>query len=203
MKRLYALSTAAMFVIAGACGGETADNGGEMGTTDTAQTQTGQTGETGQAQGGALESPDWFEVDHDAQTVTIELTAGSTQDNNYWNFQGFYGGTGEIVVPQGYEVTITMDNEDPNMAHSVAVDSRTSNFPASFTDFEPVFEGAMTSGATQMQNATQPGESETITFTVDQAGEYSLVCLIPGHATVGMWVKFTVSSDEEAGVRGA
>lgn len=202
MKRLYALSTAAIFVIAGACGGETAENGGEMGTGTDTTAQAGQTGQTGQAQGGALQTPEWFQVDNEAQTVTIDLTAGTTQDNNYWNFNGFYGGTGEIVVPQGYEVTINFDNQDPNMAHSVAVDSRTSNFPASFTNFQPAFDGAMTSGATQMQSATQPGESETITFTVDQAGDYSLVCLIPGHAAVGMWVKFTVSSGEEAGVRG-
>jgi uncharacterized cupredoxin-like copper-binding protein len=46
-----------------------------------------------------------------------------------------------------------------------------------------------------------PGESETITFTASQAGEYSLVCYVPGHAMIGMYVHFNVSADGEAGVR--
>jgi uncharacterized cupredoxin-like copper-binding protein len=54
-----------------------------------------------------------------------------------------------------------------------------------------------------MTDATAPGGgAETITFTASDAGEYSLVCLIPAHAATGMWMGFTVSAAGEAGVSG-
>jgi uncharacterized cupredoxin-like copper-binding protein len=34
-----------------------------------------------------------------------------------------------------------------------------------------------------------------------QAGSYGLVCLIPGHSAVGMWLYFNVSADGQAGVQ--
>ena len=134
-------------------------------------------------------------------SVTIELTAGQTADNNYWNFNGFYGGTGEIVVPAGYSVTINFTNNDPGMAHSFGVDARTSGFPSMFTDPVPVFEGAISSNPTSLTDSTMPGESESITFTAAEAGEYSIVCFIPAHALTGMYLRFTVSADGEVGAR--
>jgi uncharacterized cupredoxin-like copper-binding protein len=50
-----------------------------------------------------------------------------------------------------------------------------------------------------MQEATQPGASESISFTADAAGAYTLVCYIPAHAATGMWINFTVSADGAAG----
>jgi FtsP/CotA-like multicopper oxidase with cupredoxin domain len=150
----------------------------------------------------ALTTPDWFQVDHDANTVQIQLVAGSTNANNYWNFQGFYGGRGAIVVPEGYTVTITLENRDPNMGHSVGVGERRTSWPGSFsTPITPVFEGALTSNPTSMTESTMPGESETITFVASQAGDFALVCYVVGHASAGMWMPFTVSADGEAGVR--
>ena len=87
------------------------------------------------------------------------------------------------------------------MAHSLGIDERQSNWSTMFQDPQPVFEGAITSGATQIPTATQPGESETITFTASEAGEYAMVCYVPGHAIAGMWIRFTVSGEGEAGVR--
>jgi len=148
-----------------------------------------------------LTTPDWFEVDHDANTVDIHLVAGSTGDNNYWNFQGYYGGRGGITVPEGYTVTITLENRDPNMAHSVGVGERQASWPGSFpTPVTPVFEGAVTENPTSMTESTMPGESESITFVAERAGDYALICYVVGHASAGMWMPFTVSADEEAGV---
>ena len=149
----------------------------------------------------ALTMPDWYQVDHDAQTVTMDITAGSTPANNYWNFNGWHGGTGMIVVPVGYEVTINFTNSDPAMAHSIGIDARTSNFPANFSQPTPVFEGAISSTPTSLTESTMPTETETITFTADQAGAYSMVCYVPGHAIIGMYTFFNVSADGEAGVR--
>jgi len=153
------------------------------------------------AGGGALTTPDWYEVDHSAQTVRVHLIAGQTPTANYWNFNGYINGQATVVVPEGYTVTLELENRDPAMAHSVGVDRRTSGFPASFTSVEPVFAGAVTENPTSQMESTLPGETESITFVADAAGEYALVCYVPGHAAVGMWIHFHVSSSGDAGVR--
>lgn len=186
-----------------ACGG--GETGQEM-ETDAAAVDTvpetgamgGQAGRTG----GQLSTPGWYRVDHDARTVTLEITAGQTDANNRWNFNGYASGNATVVVPQGYEVTVNFRNADPANPHSVAVDSRTGpNWPATFEDPTPAFEGATTTGAASMTDSTQPNESETISFTASQAGRYSLVCYVPAHAATGMWIGFEVSADGQAGVR--
>lgn len=153
-------------------------------------------------QGASLGMPDWFQVDEAAETVTIDLVAGATSENNYWNYQGFYGGRGGITVPAGYEVTINLINEDPNMPHSVGVSERRATWPSMFDEVTPVFDGAVTENPTSMTEATLTGETESITFTADAAGEYALVCYVVGHAAAGMWMPFNVSAQGDAGVIG-
>ncbi|TVR64764.1 MAG: hypothetical protein EA422_05825 [Gemmatimonadales bacterium] len=150
---------------------------------------------------GELHTPDWFVVDHDAGTVQIDLIAGTSSANNYWNFHGLHGGAGEIVVPEGYEVSLTLINQDPNMGHSVGVGEIQSPWPNSFSQVTPLFEGAVTSNPTSMTESTLPGEQETITFVADQSGEFALICYVVGHAASGMWMPFTVSAEGEAGFR--
>ena len=135
-------------------------------------------------------------------TATLNLVAGETTENNSWNFNGYFGGEGEIFVPAGTEVTIEFENQDQNMAHSVGVGEGRANFPANFTDPQPIFDGGMTENPTSLTEATLPGETETITFVADQPGEYSLICYVPGHAAVGMYVHFTVTEDGTVGFRG-
>lgn len=150
---------------------------------------------------GPLSMPDWYTVDHDARTVDLTMTAGSSPDNNYWNFNGYIRGQLAITVPEGYTVNITLINEDPNMAHSLGISSELANFTVPPTP-EPVFAGAITENPQSMIDGTMPGETETITFVADAAGNYSMVCYIAGHSAVGMWLFFDVSADGEAGVRG-
>lgn len=150
--------------------------------------------------GEQLSVPDWMQVDRDASTVTMEIVAGETDANNHWNFNGFTSGEARIVVPEGFDVEIQFRNDDPNMAHSLGIDEARDSWPAMISNPEPVFDGAITSSPTAMARATQPGDSETISFTADTAGEYAMVCYIPGHAAVGMWTDFAVSADGEAGV---
>jgi len=149
---------------------------------------------------GPLTVPEWFAVDETAGTVTMTVTAGSTSTANYWNYYGAVKGEMAIEVPLGYEVSITFVNSDPAMAHSLGVSAETKNFalPPAPT---PVFPGAITQSPTSMLDGTLPGESETISFVASEAGTYTLVCYIPGHSAVGMWVYFVVSEDGSAGVR--
>lgn len=176
--------------------------GGDAGTEDAAMAEGAE--ETGMAEtpraAAELTMPDWITVDEDAQTVTIDLVAGQTDANNKWNYNGHANGDVTVVVPQGYEVTMNFSNQDQLQPHSVAVMSGMGTWPAQFTDPQPVFEGAMSSNPTDMQGATMAGESETITFTASEAGDYALVCLVPAHALTGMWIGFRVSADGSAGL---
>jgi sulfocyanin len=186
--RFKALSAALLFGVA-ACGGD-----GEAPAPAAEQPAAGQPAAAAEA------SADWFVVDEAAQTVTINLIAGSTSANNHWNYNGLYGGAGTITVPEGYTVTVNFENRDPAMAHSFGIDERMSSYPTNFTDVEPVFAGAISSNPTSMTDSTMPGQSETVTFTADAAGEYVLICYVSGHAATGMWVNFNVSADGSHGV---
>jgi FtsP/CotA-like multicopper oxidase with cupredoxin domain len=149
---------------------------------------------------GGLTMPDWIQADHAARTVSIELTAGSTSANNHWNFNGFYGGTGGVTVPEGYTITVTLVNQDPAMAHSVGVGERQASYPNQFPSVTPVFEGAVTSNPTSMTESTLPGETESITFVADATGDFALICYVTGHAATGMWMPFTVATGDAVGV---
>jgi len=149
---------------------------------------------------GPLAMPEWFTVDNDARTVHLTLIAGETNKNNHWNYNGATNGDLAITVPEGYTVTIDQVNRDPNMAHSLGILDLPANF-AMPPQPNPVFPGAISENPTSMMEATMPGETETVQFVAGQAGTYGLVCLIPGHAAVGMWLYFVVSADGQAGVQ--
>lgn len=141
----------------------------------------------------AQSAPGWMRVDHDAKTVHLAVVAGKTTANNSWNFNGYARGEATVVVPLGYTVELTFSNQDKAMAHSLAVLPAAEAYPAVFTDPALAFSGAATSHPTDMMKATQPGGKETIRFVADAAGDYAMLCLVPGHATVGMWIGLRVA----------
>ena len=202
MKRHISTTFAAMFAMTAlACGGG-----------DSASTQTADAANPCAANPCAanpcaanpcagMDSPDWFVIDEAARTATIDISAGSSDANNHWNFNGYFEGNATIVVPEGYTVTLNFTNDDPLTTHSIGVDKVQSDFPTVFDDPMPVFDGAISPNPTSMNDATASGQSATLTFVASAAGEYSLLCYIPGHAVTGMWINFTVSSDGSAGVK--
>lgn len=196
MKRYAILSALTVFAACG--GGEPAADS----STPATEAAPAATASAPAGPGGAMTTPDWYQVDADAQTVHLTITAGATPDANYWNFNGATQGSMAITVPEGYTVTVELVNDDPNMAHSLGISDVTSSFGA-MMDPTPVFAGAMTENPTSMVDGTMPGESESITFVADAAGNYSMVCYIPGHAATGMWIYFNVSSDGSMGVQGS
>ena len=145
---------------------------------------------------------EWISVDEGARTVVIDLVAGSTDSNNRWNFNGYANGDATVVVPEGYTVTLNFENRDPVNYHSVGVLERAASYPAIFDAAVPVFEGAMTTNATSMTEATAPGGgTESISFTASAVGDFALVCPVPAHAVTGMWIGFEVSASGESGLR--
>jgi sulfocyanin len=193
MKRT-ALSLALLFGFAACGGSEPAE---EAAGGDTAAPAEAPAPDAGDAMG--MTMPDWFRVD--GSNVEMDIVAGQTSAGNYWNFNGAQNGAMTITVPVGAQVTINFQNNDPNMAHSVGI-SPTFTTPPASVDPTPVFEGAISENPTSMTDGTMPGESETVTFMASEAGEYTMVCYIPGHAVSGMWLRFVVSADGEAGVTG-
>ncbi len=149
---------------------------------------------------GEMTMPQWMLVDNETRTVSMTITAGRTAENNRWNFNGAIKGEILITVPVGYEVTLEFVNDDPVMVHSLGISTETGSFGAT-VDATPAFPGAMTQNTTSMVDATMPGQRETIVFTPDATGEYTMVCYIPGHAVTGMWVYFNVSADGAGGVQ--
>ncbi|MEJ2541469.1 MAG: sulfocyanin-like copper-binding protein [Gemmatimonadota bacterium] len=197
MKRLV-LSTALLFGLAACGGGEPAADNSQSGAA-TEPAPAAQEAAT-PAGSGEMTMPSWYTMN--GSDVSLDIIAGATDKGNYWNYNGAQFGEMTITVPVGANVTINFSNEDPNMAHSLGISPGFSTAPA-MVEATPVFEGAISANPTSMTDATLPGETETITFTASEAGEYSMVCYIPGHAVSGMWVHFVVSADGEAGVTGA
>ena len=156
-----------------------------------------------EAAGSAAIPADWISVDDAARTVSITLVAGETDANNRWNFNGYATGETTVVVPVGYTVTVNFENRDPVHYHSVGVLARVVSYPAIFDGATPVFDGAITSNATSMTEATAPGGGTgSITFVASAAGGYALVCPVPAHAVTGMWIGFEVSESGDSGLRG-
>jgi len=152
------------------------------------------------APAGEMSMTDWFHVDEANQSVHMTITAGSTPAKNYWNYNGAADGNMTITVPEGFSVVIDFKNDDPNMAHSLGISATTSGFGA-MLEPDAAFEGAMSSNPTSMVESTMPGEEESIMFVASAAGDYAMVCYIPGHAATGMWIYFNVSADGSYGVQ--
>jgi FtsP/CotA-like multicopper oxidase with cupredoxin domain len=142
---------------------------------------------------------EWVAVDHAAKQVTLQIGAGTSEENIRWNFNGYYKGAGTLRIPAGYRVVIEFTNADPMVRHSVGLTELLDPFPMMFTDPEPVFAGAVSSNPTNPAEGTPPGEGETIEFTADRKGTYALACMMPAHAMTGMWLRVEVVASDEVG----
>lgn len=193
MKRT-AFSMTLLVGLAACGGGEPADD------TDMSETPAADEPAAEEMASGEMTMPDWFRMD--GTDVEVDIVAGQTNLGNYWNFNGAQNGTMTITVPVGSSVTVNFSNNDPAMPHSIGVHPGFDSAPAQ-VNMTPVFDGAISESPANMAEATLPGESESFTFTATEAGEYTLVCYIPGHTIAGMWIRFNVSAEGEAGVTGA
>ena len=86
-----------------------------------------------------------------------------------------------IKVKAGTQVTINIVNEGV-MPHAFGVVSNPEDVNS------VVFNSAIGS----LSDALTGGESRSVTFTADQPGTYYYICLVPGHALLGMEGKFIV-----------
>lgn len=157
-------------------------------------------GSTAAPTASATTMPDWMHVDRSAKTVQLDVVAAQAGASSPFDFNGYTHGAATITVPQGYAVTIRFTNQDQAQPHSLSILDQVGDYPASFTNPQPAFPGAITSSPTSIEAGTKPGQSETLHFTADKPGHYAMVCVMPGHAVAGMWVHFDVSAEGAAGV---
>ncbi len=207
MKR-HAILSAAMLVALSACGGGKSSSNQMQQSKPASQPAAqpaqpaAQTAQAAPAAASArMKTPDWFDYDKSAKTLKLTVTAGLTSAKNYWNFNGGHDGDMIITVPVGTKVTLDFKDADPNMAHSLGIVDKVGGYSATPT-LPAVFPGAITK---QHGPATgvQPKKSETLHFTASKAGKYGMICYMAGHAATGMWIRFNVSSNGEAGVQTA
>ena len=192
MRRFTTILSTILVAALWACGGEGTDEGTDLAIEDTMA----MADHDMDMDGGAMSTPDWMTVDATAQTVTMDIRAGSTDVNNYWNYNGMYAGHGSISVPQGYSVTINFTNADPTQPHSLGIDEAQESWPATFDAPEPAFAGAMSPDPLV---GTAPNGTASITFVASAAGDYTMVCYVPGHAVAGMHIPFLVTEEGTPG----
>jgi sulfocyanin len=138
--------------------------------------------------------PTWMTVDAGAHKVTMDVVAGFNPNNSNWNFNGYYDGDMTVVVPEGWQVDITLTHRDGEAPHSLVVmaDPGADNLPLQAGREQAAFPRAYSRSPEQGISA---GDQDTISFKADQTGEFLWFCGVPGHGQSGMWMRFAVTGD--------
>lgn len=140
--------------------------------------------------GVARPDPEFMRYDANAREVQLSVTAGYDKSHSGFNLNGGYFGSHRITVPVGWRVQVTFVNADV-IPHSVGVVREQKRVPAS--TLKPAFVGA---ASRAWESGIPPGaRQDDITFTAATPGAYWLACGVPGHAVVGSYLRFTVSTD--------
>ena len=141
--------------------------------------------------------PTWMTVDAGAHKVTMDVVAGFNPNNSNWNFNGYYDGEMTVVVPEGWQVEITLSNRDGGLPHSLVVmaDPGTDNLPLQAGREQAAFPRAYSRSPEQGISA---GDRDTISFKTNKTGDFLWFCGVPGHGQSGMWIRFAVTGDADS-----
>jgi sulfocyanin len=140
--------------------------------------------------------PTWMTVDADVHKVTMDVVAGFNPNNSNWNFNGYYDGGMTVVVPEGWEVEITLTHRHDEVPHSLVVmaDPGADNLPLQAGREQAAFPRAYSRSPEQ---GISSGDQDTIAFETDKTGDFLWFCGVPGHGQSGMWTRFVVTGDAE------
>lgn len=147
-------------------------------------------------QGTAAAGP-WYTLGKDPKSLNLAIS--SVAGDNPMNFNGYGKGALKITVPVGWKINITYTNQQSGgITHSVGfVNWSQRESPSG--QFTPAFSGSV--GPTDKFSSGVPsGQPIQYSFTADKAGQYAIVCGVPGHAAGGMWDEFDVSASAKAPV---
>jgi hypothetical protein len=124
--------------------------------------------------------------DQAPKTVNLLLNGAQGGAGGGLNFNGFTRGDMTISIPQGWNVNVTFKNVSPQTPHSATVTSRDGLDQASGQ--RPAFKGSTTPDP----EAGILSGIQYMNFKAGKAGNYALVCAVPGHTPGGMWANFRV-----------
>ncbi len=146
---------------------------------------------------GKVTSPSWMKAEAAKKKVEFHFISGFNANNSGWNFNGYYEGAATIVVPVEWSVEMTLINQDANSPHSMVVTKpyAPDEMPEKAGRGEAAIKRAFTTGPNEGLFA---GKEDTFRFKAKTAGEYYLLCGVPGHGLAGMWIKLTISAEVDA-----
>jgi plastocyanin len=126
--------------------------------------------------------PQWVQWDAASKTANVTLVAAYNGNNGYFNFDGYATGHLTITVPVGAKVVVSFTNR-AGLPHSAVITpfashSLPGNFPLAFPGSSTPNPAA---GAANLKTP------QVFTFTAGKAGDYAIVCGVPGHSLGGMW----------------
>ena len=139
--------------------------------------------------------PSWMAVDSGNKLVTFTLTSAYNGNNGSWNYNGFYNGSANLVVPQGWNVNLKFHNPDGNYRHSVAVIKMfdPNNVPQEAEEqlvaIARAYSLSPANGCLSCKEDVKFKAKNRDDYTI---GKYSVFCGVPGHGATGMWLGFSV-----------
>ena len=145
--------------------------------------------------------PSWMVVDSGNKLVTFTLTSAYNGNNGSWNYNGFYNGSANLVVPQGWNVNLKFHNPDGNYRHSVAVIKMfdSNNIPqeadGQLVAIARAYSLSPENGCLSCKEDVKFKAKNRDDYTI---GKYSVFCGVPGHGATGMWLGFSVKDGIDA-----
>jgi len=139
-------------------------------------------------------NPSWMVVDSSNKLVTFTLTSAYNGNNGSWNYNGFYNGSANLVVPQGWNVNLKFVNPDGNYRHSVAVikmwdGDAPQEADDSLVAIARAYSLSPSQGCLSCEEDVKFKAKNRDDYTI---GKYSVFCGVPGHGGSGMWLGFSV-----------
>jgi sulfocyanin len=149
-------------------------------------------GDGARRQAGPADSTTFMTVNAAAKNVSINLYAAYGSANGGMNFNGGSKGDQTITVPLGWSVHIAFQNKDA-IPHSAIL--LPDHLPLPAQPDNPAIARAYTKDVT---GGIPTDGTDTMDFTAAPAGNYLIVCGVPGHGPSGMYIKFVVSAEAKA-----
>ncbi|WP_051662826.1 sulfocyanin-like copper-binding protein [Alicyclobacillus macrosporangiidus] len=147
----------------------------------------------GAAGGQAGQKAAWYALGKEPKSIDLTITAQS--GDNPMNFNGYGKGALKITVPVGWKVNVTFVNQQGQVPHSVGF-VQWADRESPTGQFTPAFDGSVGDESQFKSGVTSAGQKYS--FTADKAGQYAMVCGVPGHAAAGMWDEFDVDAHATA-----
>ena len=145
------------------------------------------------AQQQGVVDPTWLRFDTAAKTVRFQLIAGLTGLNGALNFNGFRDGALTLEIPVGWKTEIDFRNHDGMLPHSAEVIAPRTPLPTQPVD--PAIPRAFT---LKLGEGLPSEATDIMQFAAEPAGEYLILCGVPGHGAAGMWIRLRVSATATA-----